>query len=101
MKERKVTRYMAECGRGFWSKTACLHHDEVCQCWKNPKHKTCLTCANLSKFTDVTEGNGCSESFTVRECMNPLVDESLLTPCHENAPDIYKNCPYWVLKQKK
>lgn len=93
MKERKVTRYIAECGRGFWSKTACLHHEEVCQCWKNPKYKTCLTCSNLSKFTDVTED--------IRECMNPLVDESLLTPCHENAPDIFKNCPFWVLKQKK
>ena len=28
-------------------------------------------------------------------------DDSRLTPCHENAPDIFKNFPFWVLKQKK
>ena len=101
MKERKVTRYMAECGRGFWSKTACLHHEEVCQCWKNPKYKTCLTCAKYSKHTEVDEGEGYYNSFTLNDCPHVESDESRLTPCHEHASDIYKNCPYWVLKQKK
>ena len=101
MKERKVTRYMAECGRGFWSKAACLYHEEVCQCWKNPKHKTCLTCDKYSKHIEAGEGEGYLNLYTVNDCEHADTDESLLTPCHENAPDIYKNCPYWVLKQKK
>ena len=101
MKERKVTRYMAECGRGFWSKTACLHHEEACQCWKNPKHRTCLTCAKYSKHTEVDEGQGYYNAYTVNDCNHVSIDESILTPCHENVPYIYKNCPYWVLKQKK
>ncbi len=77
MKERKVTRYMAECGRGFWSKTACLHHEEVCQCWKNPKHRTCLTCEKYSKHTDVDEGQGYYNAYTVNDCHHVSTDESL------------------------
>ena len=98
---KKVARYYAECGRGFWSRRSCEEHERVCKCWKNPKYKTCLTCANLGKFTETTEGEGYSESFTVRECLNPLVDQHLLTPCHEHASDIYKDCPFWKLKTKK
>lgn len=101
MIQKKVTRYYAECGRGFWSKAACLYHEEVCQCWKNPKHKTCLTCGKYSKHIGTDEGEGYSNSYTVNDCEHADPDDSRLTPCHENAPDIFKNCPFWVLKEKK
>lgn len=98
---KKVTRYYAECGRGYCNKSACEQHERVCKCWKNPKHRTCLTCAKYSKHTEVDEGQGYYNAYTVNDCNHVSIDESILTPCHENAPDIYKNCPYWVLKQKK
>ena len=43
-KIRKATRYIADCGRGFWHKQACLHHEKACKCWTNPKNQTCKTC---------------------------------------------------------
>ena len=98
---KKVTRYYAECGRGYMNKSACVQHEKYCQCWKNPKHKTCLTCAKYSKHIETDEGEGYSNSYTVNDCEHVGSNESILTPCHENAPDIFKNCPFWALKQKK
>ena len=44
MKTRKCTRYIAECGKGFWNKESCLAHEGDCMCWTNPKNRTCKTC---------------------------------------------------------
>lgn len=44
MKSKKVIRYYADCGKGFWSKSSCLYHEKTCKCWKNPKNRTCKTC---------------------------------------------------------
>lgn len=44
MRTKKVTRYYAECGRGFWKKAACEAHEENCMCWTNPKNRACKTC---------------------------------------------------------
>lgn len=44
MKTKRVTRYYADCGKGFWKAESCLNHEKRCKCWKNPKNKTCKTC---------------------------------------------------------
>lgn len=41
---KKVVRYYSDCGRGFWKKQQAIAYDENCKCWKNPIHKTCLSC---------------------------------------------------------
>lgn len=46
IKTKKVLRYYTPCGRGFWKKQTAIHHENICKCWKNPKYKTCKSCAN-------------------------------------------------------
>lgn len=41
---KKVTRYYAECGKGFWKRDRAINHEKACKCWDNPKNKTCKTC---------------------------------------------------------
>lgn len=70
MIKKKVTRYYAECGKGFWKKSTALTHELNCKCWKNPKNKTCLTCKKAEHVVDhgdeITPGEGawfdCSDS---------------------------------------
>lgn len=42
-------RYIADCGKGFWSKSICESHEKVCTCWKNPKNRACVTCGEAIK----------------------------------------------------
>ena len=76
MKAKKVMRYYAECGKGFWNKTAALDHEDNCHCWGNVKNKTCKTCVH--KFSipyDDETGEGANYA-----CSNDSVDE------HSGAP---------------
>ena len=76
MKTRRVTRYIADCGRGFWTKDSCKTHDENCTCWTNPKHRTCKTCKRGSKIAiDGEDGSG-----GYWECDDPKFIE------HDGAP---------------
>jgi len=93
MKVVKRTRYIADCGKGFWNKNTCVYHESVCKCWKNPKHKTCLTC----KFACKVKGDEFEPQHM--ECTNSKV--SSFTPAHENAPDIAINCFGWENKKIK
>ena len=52
MESKKVTRYYAECGRGFWKKRQALDHEKKCKCWKNPKFKTCISCKHKCIIDD-------------------------------------------------
>lgn len=44
MKITRPYRYIADCAKGFWSKSDCLKHESNCKCWTNPKNRTCKTC---------------------------------------------------------
>lgn len=39
MKTKRVTRYIADCGRGYWNKTSCSRHKQNCKCWTNQNSK--------------------------------------------------------------
>lgn len=85
MVERKVKRYLADCGRGFWSKRTCLQHEQNCKCWTNPKYKTCKTCKHGRN--DKEEG---------WQCNNPnFIYDKHFTPAHPKAEDLCINCPVW------
>jgi hypothetical protein len=91
MKSKKVTRYYAECGKGFWKKSAALAHEENCLCWKNPKNKTCKTCehADMVAYESDTGYGG------FYECYHP--DNK--TEAHAGAPKgidyLSVNCYYY------
>ena len=102
MKTRRVTRYISDCGRGFWNKKVCLNHEESCKCWTNPKHKTCKTCKFGNNYED---SNGMEHEpqylhvWRQWECLNPEFDyDKHFTPAHEKAEDLCINCPVWVGK---
>lgn len=99
---KRVTRYYAECGRGFWKKETAIKHDSNCKCWKNPKYKTCLSC----KFKCFgSDSNGMEhephllEAWQVNKCTNPKMDmDTMFTPAHKNAEILNINCPVWESK---
>jgi len=99
MKIRKATRFIADCGRGFWNKNACAEHETNCRCWTNPKHRTCLTCKYTKKVNDSdgTEHDPRNlQKWTYRECTNEKFHQDIhFHPAHENAPDLNINCSLW------
>ena len=103
MNVRKVLRYYADCGRAFWKKQQCVTHEQNCKCWTNPKFKTCMTCKFRKQYQD---SNGMErepqflQTWTQRECTNDRFNEfePHLKVAHENAPDLYINCPLWESK---
>ena len=100
MISKKVIRYYADCGRGFWSKRACLHHENVCQCWKNPKFKTCLTCV---KQRFVIDSNGMEhEPQLLQTWVSNMCDYADNgTPVHENYEHIIRDCTSYEQKIKR
>lgn len=98
MKIRNCKRYIADCGKGFWSKAACLDHEENCRCWTNPAFKTCKTCKFNREYID---SNGMGESpylhtWRAMECTNPEFDyDTHFNQAHEKAPDLCVNCSKW------
>ena len=100
MKTKRVTRYIADCGRGFWNKKTCLEHEQNCKCWTNPAFRTCKTCEFAHEFTDSNGMDG-HESHTWRaiECKNPAFDYDLhFNIAHENADQLCVNCTQWKYK---
>jgi hypothetical protein len=104
MTKKTVTRYYADCGKGFWNKNSCSNHEDNCKCWTNPKYKTCKTCVFGKQITD---SNGMEheprELHTWRqwECSNPKFNYDIhFKPAHENAADLCINCPVHQLKSQ-
>lgn len=102
MKTRRVTRYICDCGKGFWTKESCERHESNCQSWKNPKHRTCKTCKHGVLMGD---SNGMEHepqllhTWTYWDCKNPnFVYDKHFTPAHEKAEDLCINCPVWESK---
>ena len=91
MKTRRVTRYMAECGRGFWNSTNCKNHEGRCKCWTNPKNKACKTC----DYGDYEHGEPDVGFLGGWSCGHPEFNE------HSGAPEghdyISVKCIYWEL----
>lgn len=90
MKSKKVIRYYAECGRGFWKKVDALHHEGVCKCWKNPKNKACTTC-RYGEYAGYENDTGYGGFW---ECGHNSMDGE-----HSGGPSgvdyISVNCKYW------
>jgi len=89
MESKKVLRYYADCGRGFWRKDQAINHEGNCKCWKNPKNKACKTCkfGEYAPFENDTGFGGFWECY----------HESFSGP-HKGAPKgidyISVNCEY-------
>lgn len=66
MRSKRVTRYYAECGKGFWKADRAAIHEDNCKCWGNPKNKTCKTCAD-GCYANYEEDTGDGGYW---ECMN-------------------------------
>ena len=99
MEKRKVTRYISECGRGYWNKRSCLSHEQNCKCWKNPKFQTCFTRKHTSliKHTNGMEHEPIHlEVWDVNNCKH---SESGV-PAHEGFEHIRKYCSFWETKFK-
>lgn len=94
---KRVTRYYADCGRGFWKKSQALTHDKNCKCWKNPKFKTCISC----KFKDMSVDSNGMESepqFLQTWEHNGCKHADKGIPVHKDYEHIRKNCPSHELK---
>ena len=95
MKSKKVIRYYADCGKGFWKKVTALDHETSCKCWTNPQRKTCKTCKYGEKIpyeSDTGDGG-------FWECSHPDNNEE-----HSGAPKGIKyisvKCYYHVKTMK-
>lgn len=95
MKTRRVTRYLADCGRGFWNKKSCEIHEVNCTCWTNPRNKTCKTC----EHGDFVNGEPEVGQDSYWDCYNED-----MTDCHSGAPNgidyISVNCIGHKLKAR-
>lgn len=77
MRAKRVLRYYAECGKGFWKKQSAIDHEGNCMCWKNPKNRACTTCRYGDYF------HGCHETGEAPfwQCDHPTRNE-----IHSGAP---------------
>jgi len=90
MKTRKCTRYIADCGKGFWAKDTCLQHEENCKCWTNPKNRACKTC-QYGNYASDEEDTGYGGFI---ECEHPTnIDEHSGGP--EGVDYISVNCGFY------
>lgn len=99
METKRVTRYISDCGKGFWKKSRCATHEENCKCWTNPKFKTCKTCKHGE---NVHDSNGMEDEpsqlheWRQWECRNNEFDyDKHFTAAHKKAADLCINCPIW------
>jgi len=99
MNAKRVLRYYAECGRGFWRKDRAINHEKVCKCWGNPTYRTCKTCRHANKIHD---SNGMEhepqnlETWIWTECKKGIgPGDAEWNQKHENVDDININCSLW------
>jgi hypothetical protein len=103
---KKVTRYYADCGKSYSSKSYCLWHEKVCKCWTNPKFRTCKTCkfGRTAVITDILDNPDAAilRPRIVRQCANPRFDYEIhFKKAHEKAEGLCIDCPVWVQKTSK
>lgn len=102
MKMKRVSRFIADCGRGFWNKNSCTEHEINCKCWTNPKYRTCKTC----KYKKIVhDSNGMEHepqylhTWSQIECQNPKFNYDIhFHAAHKNAEDLNINCAIWESK---
>jgi len=101
MYKKRVIRYFADCGKGFWSKQSTIKHEQKCTCWTNPKLRTCKTCV----FGNIEiDSNGMDapylETWAYYDCTNPkFIEATDFTPAHKTNPTLCINCPKWENKK--
>ena len=100
MTSKKITRYYSECGRGFWKKDRCKSHELNCKCWKNPKFKTCLSCA-LKNFVRDSNGMEHEPQFHQTWIENMCQHSESGIPAHETCEHIRKHCQNYIQKGVK
>jgi len=98
MTVKKVLRYYADCGRGFWRKQQAITHDENCKCWKNPKFKSCLSC-KLQNIVKDSNGMENEPQFLQTWKTNNCKHSDSGIPVHNDYDHIRKNCPFYEPKQ--
>ena len=91
MRTAKVSRYYAECGKGFWKKQQCVDHDKTCKCWTNPRNKACKTCVYASLQPDEPDV-GISSYW---ECNNQKNTNDGHVNDLEKVDYISVNCQFW------
>jgi len=99
MKIKKVTRYISECGRGYWNKSTCLSHEKNCKCWKNPKFQTCLTCKHKSFIKD-SNGMEHEPQYLQTWDENNCEHSEFGVPAHVDYEHIRMYCQFWETKLK-
>lgn len=97
MESKKVTRYYAECGKGFWKKDRALSHEENCKCWKNPKIKGCMSCIHKNLVPD-SNGIEHEPQFLQTWQTNNCEHSDLGAPVHKDFDHIRKYCPKYQPK---
>ena len=89
---KRVTRYYAECGHGFWKKEACLRHEKANTCWMLPSVRTCKTC-RYGEYLPYEDDTGCGGYYGCLHHGNNV---------HSGAPHdidyISVNCKFWKKK---
>jgi len=93
--------YRCECGRKYHTKQSAVRHEKICQCWTNPKFRTCKSCKWATKEKD---SNGMEdepqnlETWVQWKCNNPDYRDYHFHAAHKNAPDLNFNCAIWQQK---
>jgi len=98
MKKVTVVRYETDCGKLYVSKSGAFKHEQFCVCWKNPKLKTCMTCA-FGKL--INDSNGMEHEpqnlhvWKQWECFNKEFDydEHFIQAKGDYTESLCINCP--------
>lgn len=97
MQVKKVLRYYADCGRGFWKKQKAISHDKNCVCWTNPALKCCLSCKHKNFITD-SNGMENEPQYLQTWQENQCKYSESGAPVHEGLDHIRKYCSYYESK---
>ena len=95
---RKVNRYYAPCGAGFWKKKSAITHEAICKCWTNPKLRCCKSCAHYYRGYDPDDySTGYRGEGYINECrVDVEYGGPLWKPAHSTkAIDLNIHCIKW------
>ena len=97
MKTKRVTRYYADCGRGYWKKVHAINHEKTCICWTNPKMRCCKSCKyHKTQYDNNDHDAGYPGEGFIDECLAGVeYDSPDWTYANEKAKTLNINCPKW------
>ena len=98
MKKRRCTRFIANCGKGFWTEEKCLNHEEICKCWSYPTNRACVTCKHKGSDSYTLDEQG-EPVNPVITCDNPeFIYDTHFNEASRKVPGMCINCPKWESK---